>query len=63
MKPRNFVYVGNPIPKTNTSKHKDFIIHLQKSMLLSLVKRGLLTTIQMNSVMSEIESKYHNSMR
>jgi len=61
MEPRNFVYVGEPIPKIKTPEHTDFIIHLQKSMLLSLVKRKLLTSAQMDCVMAEIEKKYHNS--
>lgn len=58
MKPRDFVYVGEPIPKIKQPEHTDFIIHLQKSMLLSLVKRKLLTNSQMDCIMIEIEKKY-----
>jgi hypothetical protein len=58
MKPRDFIYVGEPIPKIEMPEHTDFIIHLQKSMLLSLVKRELLTSAQMECVMTEIEKQY-----
>jgi len=60
MKTGEFAYVGNPIPKINVREHKDFIMHFQKSALLSLVKRGLLTQAQMNCVMVELEKQYNN---
>ena len=57
MKPRKFIYVGNPIPQIKLPENNDFVIHFQKSMLLSLVKRNLLTQEQMNCVLTELEKQ------
>ena len=57
MKHRDFVYLGEPIPEIRTSEHSDFLLHLQKSMLLSLVKRNLLSASQMEQVMEKVERK------
>ena len=62
MNSRKFVCVGEAIPKIETTENADFIIHLQKSMLLSLVKRELLTLAQMERVMEEIERQYRKPM-
>ena len=56
MMPRNFVYVGEPIPPIDSTKNVDFIFGMQKAMLLSLVKRKLLTTSQMEQVLERIKS-------
>jgi len=55
MKSREFVYIGSPAQKIEKQGNADFVTHLQKSMLLSLVKRGLLTSAQMDSVMAKLE--------
>ena len=57
MMPRNFVYVGDPIPPIDSNKNTGFICGLQKAMLLSLVKRKLLTTSQMEQVLEHIQTK------
>ncbi len=57
MKPRNWEYVGEPVPEINLKENADFIFHLQKSMLLSLVKRDLLTTSQMEQIGENLKSK------
>jgi hypothetical protein len=59
--PREFVYVGESAPQIKTSGNTDFIIHFQKAMLLSLVKRNLLTSEQMDCVMSKIEKQYRKA--
>ena len=41
----------------NAPEHTGFLLHLQKSMLLSLVKRNLLSASQMEQVMQRIERK------
>ena len=61
VKHRNFVYVGKSIPKIEAPENIDFIIHLQKAMLLSLVKRNLLTHAQMDCAMSKIEKQYRKA--
>lgn len=62
MKHRDFVFVGETIPKIDMTEHADFVFHLQKAMLLSLVKRELLSVSQMEQVIERIgkrESSAH----
>ena len=58
-KEREFVYVGEPIPKIDPVKNADFLLQIQKSMLLSLVQRKLLSTSQMERVMDELENQHY----
>jgi len=58
MSPREFSYVGNPVSKIQIQENRDFIMLLQKSMLLSLVKRNLLTSAQVDCVMEKLEKQY-----
>ena len=50
---REFVYTGDPIP--NLDAYPDFLTGLQKSMLHSLVKRGLLTSDQIEQVVRKLK--------
>jgi len=63
LKQREFVYVGEPIPKIDKYKNADFLLNLQKSMLLSLARRKLLNTSQMERVMDEIERQHCTKMK
>lgn len=54
-KEREFVYVGEPVPKIDMIKNADFLLHYQKSILLSLVKRNLLTLSQCEKCMYALE--------
>ena len=62
-KEREFVYVGDPIPKIDPVKNIDFLLQIQKSMLLSLVKQKLLNTSQMERVIEELDSQYHKKKK
>ena len=62
-KEREYVYVGDPIPKINEAEHADFILHYQKSILLSLVKRNLLTLSQCERCMDELERQQNKTLR
>jgi len=62
-KEREFVYVGDPIPKINEAGNADFILHYQKSILLSLVKRNLLTLSQCERCMDELEGQRNKTLR
>lgn len=57
MKPRDWVYVGESVPKLDPAKNTDFILHAQNAMLLSLVKRELLTATQAEQIKENIEAK------
>ncbi len=57
MKPRNWVYVGGPIPVIDLVKNNDLLLLMQAAMLESLVKRNLLTTSQKEQVKENIENR------
>lgn len=57
MMPRNWVYVGEKIPKIDPAENGDFLLCMQNAMLQSLVKRNLLTTAQMEQIKNNIESR------
>lgn len=59
MKHREFVYVGEPIPELNEKEHAAFLMNIQRSMLLSLEKRNLLTASQRERCLLEIEKQYY----
>ena len=63
LKQREFVYVGEPIPKIDKYKNADFLLNLQKSMLLSLARRKLLNTSQTERIMAEIERQHCTKMK
>lgn len=55
LKHREFEYVGEPIPQIDKVDNADFILNYQKSILLSLVKRNLLTISQCERCLEELE--------
>ena len=58
MKHREFIYVGEPIPELNEREHAAFLVNFQRSILLSLEKRNLLTASQRERCLLEIEKQY-----
>ncbi len=63
MKHREFVYVGDPVPELNEQEHAAFYLHFQKSILVSLEKRGLLTHSQYNRCVEKLEKQYSQKNR
>jgi len=61
-KEREFVYAGEPIPKIILSIHTDFLLQIQKAMLLSLAQRKLLSTDQVERVAEELELKTYEKI-
>lgn len=59
MKCREFVYVGEPGPQITEEEYTEFYLHFQKSILVSLEKRKLLTYSQYSRCIEEIEKQYH----
>lgn len=59
-KARTVVYVGEPVPELNEQEHAAFFMNMQKSILLSLEKRNLLTSLQRERCLLEIEKQYNN---
>ncbi len=61
LRPRNYVYTGEPIPEWNAKDHAAFLAHFQKSILCSLEKRGLITHSQKERCELEVEKLYTRS--
>ena len=57
MKHREFIYVGDPVPEFNEQEHAAFLLNVQKSILLSLEKRNLLTASQRDRCITELERR------
>ena len=56
-KERDFVYVGDPIPKIENDIHANFLLNYQKSILNALLKKNLLTPSQCERCLEELERK------
>ena len=51
---REFIYIGEPLPKLNEKEHAAFFLNLQKGILLSLKQRNLLTPAQYQECLAEL---------
>ena len=58
MEHREFIYVGEPVPELNEREHAAFLMNIQRSILLSLEKRNLLTASQRERCLLEIEKQH-----
>lgn len=57
MKQRNWKYIGDPIPGIDAVENADFLLKMQCAMLLSLAKRGLITSSHAEQIKENIENK------
>lgn len=62
MKQKEFVYVGKPVPELNEQEYAAFLLNFQKSILLFLEKRELLTHSQRERCMAELEKKFNKRL-
>lgn len=60
---REFVYVGDPVPELNEQEHAAFLMNIQKSILLSLEKRKLLTRSQRERCLVKLEKQYSREQK
>ena len=60
---REFVYIGDPVPELNEQEHAKFLLNVQKSILFSLEKRGLLTGNQRERCLTALEQQYSRSQK
>lgn len=58
LKHREFIYIGDPVPKLNEQEHAAFLMNIQRSILLSLEQRKLLTPSQRERCLKELEKQY-----
>ncbi len=63
MKHREFFYVGEPVPELNEQEHEAFLMNIQKSILLSLEKRNLLTPSQRERCLIELEKRQSSNLK
>ena len=63
MKHREFVYVGDPVPELNKQEHAAFLMNIQRSILLSLEQRNLLTQHQRERCITELEQRYSKNQK
>ena len=54
---REFIYIGEPLPKLDEKEHAAFFLNLQKGILLSLKQRNLLTPAQYQECLAELEKE------
>lgn len=57
MKPKEYVYEGEPVPDLKEAKYAEFLVQLEKSILFSLEKRNLLNHSQVERCVMEIEKR------
>lgn len=58
MTKREFVYSGEVPEKISEQNYAAFILHYQKSVLASLLKRNLLSQVQFNRCVEELEKQF-----
>lgn len=56
LKPREYVYAGEPIPELN-EQHTAFLMNFQKAILRSLERRNLLNHSQTERCLLELEKQ------
>ena len=57
MKCREFVSVGEPVPPITEQRDAGFYLQVQRAILASLKKRGLLTCCQYERCLEKIEKQ------
>ena len=55
---REFISVGDPVPELNEQEQPAFFSNIQKSILLSLEQRKLLTQAQRERCLVGLEEQY-----
>lgn len=63
MKCREFVCIGESVPKITEQEHAAFLLQYQKSILASLKKRELLNHSQYERCVEELEKQYSKKNR
>lgn len=52
---REFFYVGDKFSDLNYRENSDFLLNVQKALILSLEKRKLITAVQRKQCIAELE--------
>lgn len=54
---REFVYAGDSVPEITEQEYSAFLLQLQKAILISLEKRELLTSLQVERCLDKLEKQ------
>ncbi len=57
MSHREFFYVGEDIPEYSLQENGEFLLNVQKALLMSLEKRKLITSAQRERCIAELEKQ------
>lgn len=61
MKHRQFIYIGGSVPELNEQEHAAFLMNIQRSVILLLEKKNLLTVSQRERCLLELEKQYSSN--
>lgn len=61
MSHKDYIYIGDPIPKLSRKNNAAFLLHLQEAVIFSLEKRKMLTSTQCDQCIAELENRYFDS--
>lgn len=62
MKRHEFIYDGEPVLKMTEQEYMVFYLQFEKSIMVSLKKRELLTDLQYERCIEEIEKQYNKDI-
>jgi hypothetical protein len=57
---REFFYVGEDLPEQSIRENKEFLLNVQKALLMSLEKRMLISAVQRERCIDELEKQNEN---
>ena len=63
MRQREFICIKDPAPELNVETCASFLVNVQKAILLSLEKRGLLTHSQQERCLTRLEAQYNRKQQ
>lgn len=63
MSHREFYYVGEDFPEQSIRENKEFLLNVQKALLMSLEKRMLISAAQREQCIDELEKQNERKKR
>ena len=63
MSHREFFYVGEDLPEQSIRENKEFLLKVQKALLMSLEKRMLISAVQRERCIDELEKQNENKKK
>ncbi len=60
MEHREFVYSGGPVPELDGQEYTEFLLNIQRAVILSLEKRDLLSALQREHCLLKLGKEHFN---